>query len=119
MPNKWKIVKDFVLQGGYKKLLNPTVGMHLTAFPKTARDLESLGVRFDYAGHVIEDGKKFHRFQVQVNAGDKIPKSWKVWREKHSKGKGTHAIIATIKVPDSGTKDDVAQAFDDVQDEIE
>ncbi|KAI1908613.1 hypothetical protein LOZ12_004492 [Ophidiomyces ophidiicola] len=116
MPNKWNKVKDFVMKGGYKKLLRPTVSLHHTAYPKTAQDQEKLGVRFDFAGTEEEAGKKFHRFQVQVNAGNKIPKSWKVWREKNG---GTHAIIATIKVPDEGTKEDVKAALDAVDNHIE
>lgn len=117
MPNKWNKVKAFVLRGGYKKLIRPTVSLHGTAFPKSSSELEKLGVRFDFAGTVEEDGKRFHRFQVQVNAGNKIPTSWKQWREKHEKG--THGIVATIKVPDGGTKEDVEAALAAVDDEIE
>jgi hypothetical protein len=85
MPNKWEKVKAFVMRDGYKKLLKPTVPLHGTAFPKTQSDLETLGVRFDFAGTVTEEGTKYHRFQVQVNAGSKIPSSWKKWRENRSR----------------------------------
>lgn len=116
MPNKWSKVKAFVMQYGYKKLIRPTISLHGTAFPKTKPDLEKLGVRFDFAGTIEEQGKKLHCFQVQVNAG-KIPTSWKQWRQKHEKG--THGIVATIKVPDNGTKDDVQAALDDVDEDID
>ncbi|KAJ5159156.1 uncharacterized protein N7500_008807 [Penicillium coprophilum] len=58
MPNKWSKVKDAVLKhaNGYKKLVKPSVA-HKTAFPKTAADLESLGVRFDFAGPCSQFGK--------------------------------------------------------------
>ena len=119
MPNKWNKIKDAVLKhaNGYKKLVRPSVALHGTAFPKTTADLESLGVRFDFAGTVEENGKKFHRFQVQVNSGNKIPTSWKQWRQKHEKG--THGIVATVKVPDGGTKEDVQAALDAVDSEID
>ncbi|GLA67397.1 hypothetical protein AtubIFM54640_010715 [Aspergillus tubingensis] len=104
MPNKWKKVKDILLQDGYKKLIRPTVPVHKTAFPKTTPELEKLGVRFDYAGTIEEDEKKFHRFQVQ-------------WRQKHKEG--THGNVATIKVPDGGTKEDVQAALDAVDKEID
>ena len=89
----------------------------MTAYPKTQPDLERLGVHFDFAGTIEEDGKKFHRFQVQVNAGNKIPSSWKKWRETHPKG--THGIVVTIKVPDNGTKEDVEAALDAVDEEVD
>jgi hypothetical protein len=119
MPSKWNKVKDAVLKhaNGYKKLVRPSVALHKTAFPKTAADLESLGVRFDFAGTTEENGKKFHKFQVQVNAGNKIPTSWKQWRQKHEKG--THGIVATVKIPDGGTKEDVQAALDAVDSEID
>ncbi|KAJ5481519.1 hypothetical protein N7475_000331 [Penicillium sp. IBT 31633x] len=108
MPNKWNKIKDAVLKhaNGYKKLVRPSVTLHKTAFPKTAADLESLGVRFDFVGTIEENRKKFHRFQVQ-----------KQWRQKHEKG--THGIVITIKIPDGGTKEDVQAALDAVDSEID
>lgn len=105
------------MQQGYQKLIRPTVALHKTAYPKTQSEMEKLGVRFDFAGTVEEGGKKFHRFQVQVNAGNKIPSSWKQWRESH-KG-GTHGIVATVKVPDNGTKEDVEAALDAVDEDVD
>lgn len=40
-----------------------------------------------------------------------------VWRQKHVKG--THGIVATVKRPDGGTKEDVQQARDAVDGEID
>lgn len=96
--------------------MKPSISLHQTGFPKTQPDLDKLGSCFDFAGYQ-EAGKKFHLFQVQVNAGNKIPTSWKEWRERHAKG--THGIVATIKVPDVCTNDDVAKALDDVEDDID
>ncbi|RMD39563.1 hypothetical protein DV735_g5567, partial [Chaetothyriales sp. CBS 134920] len=117
MPNKWTKVVSAVCKYGWKKLVNPTVDLHKTAFPKSPADLENLGVRFDFAGTILKDGKKYHRFQVQVNAGNKIPKSWKEWRERNPKG--THGIVATVEIPDGGTKDDVQHALNQVNDQID
>lgn len=106
------------MKGGYKKLVAPTVRLHDTAFPKTQPELEKLGVRFGFAGTVTkDDGKKYHRYDVQVNAGNKIPTSWKRWRENHPKG--THDVVATVEVADGGCKDDVQAALDEIDDEID
>lgn len=112
-------MKDAILKhaNGYQKLVRPSVALHKTAFPKTAADLESLGVRFDFAGTIEENGKKFHKFQVQVNAGNRIPTSWKQWRQRHEKG--THGIVATVTIPDDGTKEDVRAALNAVDSEID
>lgn len=78
--------------------------------------LEQLGVRFNFAGTIEKNGRKFHRFQVQVNAG-KIPTSWKQWRQKHEKG--THGIVATVEIPDNGSEEEVQEALDAVDDQID
>lgn len=103
---------------GKKKLAKPTVTLHGTAFPKTHADCEKLGVRFDFAGTIEKaKGEKWHRFQAQVNAGSKIPSTWKEWREKH---KGvTHANVATIEVADGASEDEVRAALEKVEDEID
>ncbi len=119
MVNKWQKVIDLVLTGqnqGWKKLVKNSVALHKTAFPKTQPELERLGVRFDFAGQVEEGGKTLNRFEVQVNDGQKIPSSWKKWRESHKKG--THGVVAIVKVPDGGTKEDVKAALDAVNEEI-
>ncbi|SLM34162.1 hypothetical protein LPUS_02872 [Lasallia pustulata] len=117
MPNKWAKVKAAILQQGYQKLLRPTVALHKTAYPKTQLELERLGVHFDFTGTVEEDGKKLHRFQVQVNAGNKIPSPWKQWQELYKDG--THGIVATIKVPDNGTKEDVEAALNAIDEDVD
>lgn len=119
MPNKQNKVKNAVLKhaNSYKKLVRPSIALRKTAFPRTAAELENLGVRFDFEDTTEENGKKFHRFQVQVNAGNKIPTSWKQWRQKNEKG--TYRIVATVKVPDDGTKEDFQAALDAVDSEID
>lgn len=115
MSKKWrKVVQAIISSGGWKKLVRPTVALHGTAFPKSQAELERIGVRFDFAGTIQKaDGSKWHRFQAQVNAGNKIPTSWKQWRERHRRG--THSNIATIEVPDDGSKDDVLRALEQVE----
>lgn len=119
MSKKWrKVIQAVVGSDGWKKLVKPTVQLHGTAFPKLQKDLEKIGIRFDFAGTVEKpDGSIWHRFQAQVNAGSKIPTSWKEWREGHARG--THANVATIEVPDQGSKDDVEAALKKVEDSID
>ncbi|EKV18925.1 hypothetical protein PDIG_06400 [Penicillium digitatum PHI26] len=102
MPNKWSKIKDAVLThaNGYKKLVRPSVALHKTAFPKTAADLESLGVRFDFAGTIEEDPNFLEAVETKTR-------------------KGTHGIVATVKIPDGGTKEDVQAALDAVDSEID
>lgn len=109
----WKTVVDGVVGGGsnvWKKLGKPTVSRGKTQWPKTASDLERQGVRFDYDGEITEDGQKYHKWQVQPNAG-KIPSSWREWRDKNG---GTHAVIGTVKVKDNATKDEVEEALNNL-----
>ncbi len=58
-----------------------------------------MGVRFDFAGTVKEeDGKRFRRYQVQVNAGNKILNSIKQSRssEHSSKRRILHCTITNM-----------------------
>jgi hypothetical protein len=51
------------------------------------------GVRWDYDGVVqLSDGKEYHKFQLQPNAGE-IPLTIKRWREKNG---GIHAVIGSM-----------------------
>lgn len=103
-----KAVVTFVVEGNaWKKFTNPTAGRGKTAFPKTSAELERLGVRFDYDKEVEKDGKVFHKFEMQPNAG-KIPSSIKNWREANG---GTHAVMADVYVKKDGDKADVEAAL--------
>lgn len=107
----WKSVVDAVAgrePNAWKKLGKPTVDRGKTQWPKGTSELERQGVRFDYDGEVVQGDQKYHKWQVQPNAG-KIPSSWENWRDKNG---GTHAVIATFKVKDNATKDEVKQALD-------
>jgi len=53
-----------------------------------------MGIRSDFAGTYERSGKHYHRFQIQANAGGKIPMSRKDLRQRHAIG--THAIITTL-----------------------
>lgn len=79
-------------------------------FPKGQSDLEKMGFRSDFAGTIERSGKNYHRFQVQVNAGGKIPMSWKDWRQRYAIG--TDAIVTTLE-------DEVKEAFQSVEADIE
>lgn len=105
----WKSVVDAVIGGTniWSKLGRPTVGRGGTQWPKSSSEQERHGVRFDYDGEITENGQKYHKWQVQPNAG-KIPSSWKEWRDKNG---GTHAVIGSIKVKENSTKDEVKEAL--------
>lgn len=77
------------------KFFNPTVGRGNTVWPKNPADLLRYGLRWDYDGVITrDDGKDYHRFQLQPNAG-KIPSTIKEWRDKNG---GTHAVITTMYI---------------------
>jgi len=79
-----------------KKFFLPTASRGKTVWPKTAAELLRYGVRWDYDGVVTkEDGKEYHKYQLQPNAG-KIPSSIKQWRDKNG---GTHAVMTTLYIP--------------------
>ncbi|RAL03196.1 uncharacterized protein BO80DRAFT_423157 [Aspergillus ibericus CBS 121593] len=78
-----------------KKFYMPTVSRGKTVWPKSSADLLRYGVRWDYDGIVMHDGKEYHRYQLQPNAG-KIPSTIKDWRDKNG---GTHAVIAVMHLP--------------------
>ncbi|KAK2766229.1 hypothetical protein FQN54_007745 [Arachnomyces sp. PD_36] len=91
-----------------KKFFNPTVGRGQTVWPKSPADLLRYGVRWDYDGIVTrDDGKEYHRFQLQPNAG-KIPSTIKEWRDKNG---GTHAVITTMFI-EKGVQPD-EEVFED------
>lgn len=78
-----------------KKFYQPTVSRGKTVWPKTPADLLRYGVRWDYDGVItLSDGKEYHKYQLQSNAGD-IPTTIKRWREKNG---GTHAVIGTMHI---------------------
>ena len=52
------------------------------------------GVRWDYDGVVARNGKQYHKYQLQPNAG-KIPTTIKNWRDKNG---GTHAVMGTMYI---------------------
>lgn len=95
---------------GWKKLLNPTVLRGNTAWPKQSGDQEKHGVRYDYDGEKEIDGVVYHKYQMQANAGDKIPSTIKNWRGK-AEG-GTHAVMAVVLIPKGGGKNDVKEALE-------
>lgn len=77
-----------------RKFFTVTVTRGATVWPKKPADLLKYGVRWDYDGVITrEDGKDYHKFELQPNAG-KIPSTLKDWREKHG---GTHAVITTMQ----------------------
>ncbi|KAF2726657.1 hypothetical protein EJ04DRAFT_173934 [Polyplosphaeria fusca] len=99
---------DGMLAEAAKKFTSVSVNRGKTAFPKAPKDLESLGIRWDFDGEVTQGEQVYNKFQIQPNAG-KIPSSIKDWREKNG---GTHAVMGTMYVKKGGSKGDVQEAFE-------
>ncbi|ESZ90625.1 phosphotransferase enzyme family protein [Sclerotinia borealis F-4128] len=92
-----------------KKFTNVSVARSKTAYPKAPKDLENLGLRWDY------DGTVYNKFQVQPNAG-KVPSTIREWREKNG---GTHVVMGVMYVKKGGSSEDVATGFDNFTKELE
>jgi len=99
----------------WKKFVKPTVSRGKTVWPKTQKELEKHGIRWDYDGEVTVEGVVYHKYQCQPNAG-KIPTSIKNWREANG---GTHAVMGTMLVKKDGAADDVKASMDGLIDDIE
>jgi hypothetical protein len=91
-----------------KKFTNVSVNRGKTVYPKAPKDLENLGIRWDYDGEVEDNGTLYNKFQVQPNAG-KVPSTIREWREKNG---GTHAVMGVMYVKKGGSVDDVAGGWD-------
>ena len=78
------------------------------------KDLENLGIRWDFDGEVEASGIVYNKFQVQPNAG-KVPSTIREWREKNG---GTHAIMGVMYVKKGGSAQDVADGWDNFQSEF-
>ncbi|KAH8157474.1 hypothetical protein CIB48_g10771 [Xylaria polymorpha] len=91
-----------------KKLTNVSVSRGQTAYPKKQKDLENLGIRWDYDGEIEQDGTLYNKFQIQPNAG-KVDSTIRHWREKHG---GTHAVMGVMYVKKDGSVEDVAVGWD-------
>jgi hypothetical protein len=94
-----------------KKFTNVSVNRGKTAFPKAPKDLESLGIRFDFDGEIQRDGLTYNKFQVQPNSG-KVPSGVRDWRDKNG---GTHAVMGSLFVKKDGDADDVKTGFEDFE----
>lgn len=103
------------LSNAAKKFTNVSVNRGKTAYPKSPKDLENLGVRWDFDGEVIQEGVVYNKFQVQPNAGD-VPSSIRAWRDKNG---GTHAVMGNMYVKKNGSVEDVTDAFDKFTEEFE
>jgi hypothetical protein len=108
-----KLVPQLFRSNIWIKFTKPAVKAGATVWPKTAADQERVGVRFDYAGEVEQEGVVYHKFQCQPNAG-KIPSSIKQFRDKY----GTHANIGSLLVKKDGNEEDVRSSMDEFMDSI-
>lgn len=99
-------IKDAVVQAAWKKLVDPKVERGRTAWPKSQADLLKYGIRLDYDGVVTKDGREYHKYQCQPNAG-KVDSSIRDWRDKNG---GTHAVITSFLIKKKGSAKDVDDA---------
>ena len=97
-----------------KKFTNVSVNRGKTAYPKKPKDLENLGIRWDYDGEVEAHGTLYNKFQIQPNAG-KVPSTIRQWREKNG---GTHAVMGVMYVKKGGSSEDVTKAWDKFEEEF-
>ncbi|KAI4260185.1 MAG: hypothetical protein L6R42_004189 [Xanthoria sp. 1 TBL-2021] len=103
--------------GAWTKLANVKVSKGRTAWPTSARQQESVGVRFDYKGEeevkeVDNTTTTYNIFDVQPNKG-KVPATIIGWSNEHG---GSHSVMAIARVKKGGTQDDVKAAFAEVAD---
>ncbi|PPR04291.1 hypothetical protein CVT26_004078 [Gymnopilus dilepis] len=98
-------------RNAWKKLADPTVGRGATALPRSSSVAQKIGLRLDYDGYVEkgEEKVKYHRYKLQVNAGNSIPLAFKKWRD--SQENGTHAVMATIEIRHGADKDEIFEAL--------
>ncbi|KAH7886526.1 hypothetical protein F5I97DRAFT_1807787 [Phlebopus sp. FC_14] len=111
-----------LLEGnGWQKLSNPSVGRGATALPKKPSDVVRIGLRLDYDSFIErgegEEKVKWHRYKLQVNAGDSIPNAFKGWRNKQKKG--THAVMATVEIRDGAGKDEITAVLKEATKDVE
>jgi hypothetical protein len=97
-----------------KKFTSVSVNRGKTAYPKAPKDLENLGIRWDFDGEVEEEGTVYNKFQIQPNAG-KVPSTIREWREKNG---GTHAVMGVMYVKKGGSSEDVTEAWDNFEEKF-
>ncbi|OBT53176.1 hypothetical protein VE04_06179 [Pseudogymnoascus sp. 24MN13] len=97
-----------------QKFANVSVNRGKTTYPKAPKDLENLGIRWDYDGEVEENGTVYNKFQVQPNAG-KVPSTIRDWRDKNG---GTHAVMGVMYVKKGGSLEDVVVGWDKFEEEF-
>lgn len=106
---------------GWKKLANPSVGRGATAVPRNPSAISRIGLRLDYDNSIErgegEDKAKWHRYKLQVNAGNSIPNVFKAWRNKQKNG--THAVMATVEVRDGSDKDEIEAALKEATKDVQ
>ena len=90
-----------------KKLTSVSVTRGGTAWPKSQKDQENVGIRFDYDGEVNENGVTYNKFQVQPNAG-KVPSTIAQWSKENG---GTHAVMGSMYVKKGGSQSDAKTAY--------
>ena len=98
-----------LLEGnGWEKLSTPSVTRGATAVPRNPSAFERIGLRLDYDGTVDRADGKYHKFELQVNAG-KIPSAFSRWKNEQSSG--THSVMAKVEIKDGATKAEIEAAL--------
>lgn len=106
---------------GAAKLSNPSVTRGATAVPRDPSLAAKVGIRLDYDNWqelaVGPDIFKYHRYQLQVNAGDSIPHAFKAWRDKQKRG--THAVMAVVLIKEGASREEVFDALMEAVKDVE
>ncbi|KAK8229523.1 hypothetical protein HDK77DRAFT_500897 [Phyllosticta capitalensis] len=106
----FKAVKRVFSTNDWKKFVNPTVVRGGTIWPKSEKEQEEVGIRFDYDGEVETDEGTRIKIQIQPNRGN-IPTKISNWMKRN--GATTHAVMATIYVLKNGNMEDLRKAMEE------
>lgn len=107
-----------------QKFTRPTVGLGNTTWPKAQKELKNVGFHFDLSDvtrNIPDDRpgaakgatRKAHVFKWQA-AREAEDSSIKNWIKKH----GTHAVAATLEIPEDASHEEFTQILNDTASKI-
>ena len=107
------VVKNEAVKA-WEKLANPTVSRGKTAFPKSQKEQERLGIRLYYDGGVTQMVSNTTNIRFSQMPKRPLPQI-EQWKKKNG---GTHAVMGSIYVKD-GTEEEVDTCVTEGLDSIE
>jgi hypothetical protein len=101
----------------WKRLINPTVDVGDTQYPKKQSDQAKVGFRWDLDVPVITaDGRKANRFKLQPNAQAQSSSIQEYIR--HQGKKGTHTDITSVDIPTDASEEEAKKLVEDAIDSV-